>query len=163
MAARRSMRRTPQCFAITKERTTRTGGESPPGRGRCRRVALWPRALRAQAAPRVVIVGGGFAGASCARALRRSRCTSRHYAGRGATHLHRTTAQQRRARRHSRPATSNSATIRSPQPASVSLRDRHRRRCASSQRNALNRKHAAVRQAGDRPRHRTPLRRAARL
>jgi NADPH-dependent 2,4-dienoyl-CoA reductase/sulfur reductase-like enzyme len=31
---------------------------------------LWPRALRAQAAPRVVIVGGGFAGASCARALR---------------------------------------------------------------------------------------------
>ncbi len=33
-------------------------------------MALWPRALRAQAAPRVVIVGGGFAGASCARALR---------------------------------------------------------------------------------------------
>jgi len=32
--------------------------------------ALWPRALRAQAAPRVVIVGGGFAGAACARALR---------------------------------------------------------------------------------------------
>jgi sulfide dehydrogenase [flavocytochrome c] flavoprotein chain len=32
--------------------------------------ALWPRALPAQAAPRVVIVGGGFAGASCARALR---------------------------------------------------------------------------------------------
>jgi sulfide dehydrogenase [flavocytochrome c] flavoprotein subunit len=31
---------------------------------------LWPHALRAQAAPRVVIVGGGFAGASCARALR---------------------------------------------------------------------------------------------
>jgi len=31
---------------------------------------LWPRALRAQAEPRVVIVGGGFAGASCARALR---------------------------------------------------------------------------------------------
>ncbi len=31
---------------------------------------LWPRAIRAQAAPRIVIVGGGFAGASCARALR---------------------------------------------------------------------------------------------
>src|ERR1700685_814447 len=31
---------------------------------------LWPRALRAQAAPRVVIVGGGFAGGACARALR---------------------------------------------------------------------------------------------
>jgi sulfide dehydrogenase [flavocytochrome c] flavoprotein chain len=30
----------------------------------------WPRALRAQAAPRVVIVGGGFAGGACARALR---------------------------------------------------------------------------------------------
>ena len=32
--------------------------------------ALWPQTLRAQAAPRVVIVGGGFAGAACARALR---------------------------------------------------------------------------------------------
>jgi sulfide dehydrogenase [flavocytochrome c] flavoprotein chain len=32
--------------------------------------ALWPCALRAQAAPRVVIVGGGFAGGACARALR---------------------------------------------------------------------------------------------
>ncbi len=32
--------------------------------------AVWPRALRAQAAPRVVIIGGGFSGASCARALR---------------------------------------------------------------------------------------------
>jgi sulfide dehydrogenase [flavocytochrome c] flavoprotein chain len=31
---------------------------------------LWPRTLRAQAAPRIVIVGGGFAGAACARALR---------------------------------------------------------------------------------------------
>jgi sulfide dehydrogenase [flavocytochrome c] flavoprotein chain len=31
---------------------------------------LWPHALRAQAAPRVVVVGGGFAGASCARSLR---------------------------------------------------------------------------------------------
>ena len=33
-------------------------------------VGLWPRALRAQAAPHVVIVGGGFAGGGCARALR---------------------------------------------------------------------------------------------
>jgi sulfide dehydrogenase [flavocytochrome c] flavoprotein subunit len=32
--------------------------------------ALWPRPLRAQAASRIVIVGGGFAGAACARALR---------------------------------------------------------------------------------------------
>jgi sulfide dehydrogenase [flavocytochrome c] flavoprotein subunit len=32
--------------------------------------ALWPRALRAQAAARIVIVGGGFAGGACARALR---------------------------------------------------------------------------------------------
>jgi sulfide dehydrogenase [flavocytochrome c] flavoprotein chain len=31
---------------------------------------LWPHALRAQTSPRVVVVGGGFAGASCARALR---------------------------------------------------------------------------------------------
>ncbi len=33
-------------------------------------VALWPRPAGAQAAPRVVVLGGGFAGASCARALR---------------------------------------------------------------------------------------------
>ncbi len=33
-------------------------------------MALWPCALRAQAPPRVVVIGGGFAGASCARALR---------------------------------------------------------------------------------------------
>jgi sulfide dehydrogenase [flavocytochrome c] flavoprotein chain len=33
-------------------------------------VALWPHLAGAQAAPRVVILGGGFAGASCARALR---------------------------------------------------------------------------------------------
>jgi sulfide dehydrogenase [flavocytochrome c] flavoprotein chain len=34
--------------------------------------ALWPRAIRAQAAPRVIVIGGGFAGASCARALRQA-------------------------------------------------------------------------------------------
>jgi NADPH-dependent 2,4-dienoyl-CoA reductase/sulfur reductase-like enzyme len=33
-------------------------------------LALLPAPLRAQGAPRVVVVGGGFAGASCARALR---------------------------------------------------------------------------------------------
>jgi sulfide dehydrogenase [flavocytochrome c] flavoprotein subunit len=32
--------------------------------------ALWPRSSIAQSPPRVVIIGGGFAGASCARALR---------------------------------------------------------------------------------------------
>jgi sulfide dehydrogenase [flavocytochrome c] flavoprotein chain len=32
--------------------------------------AMWPRCLRAQTAQRVVIVGGGFAGGACARALR---------------------------------------------------------------------------------------------
>ena len=32
--------------------------------------ALWPLPSIAQAAPRIVVVGGGFAGASCARALR---------------------------------------------------------------------------------------------
>jgi sulfide dehydrogenase [flavocytochrome c] flavoprotein chain len=32
--------------------------------------AVWPRAVYAQATPRIVIIGGGFAGASCARALR---------------------------------------------------------------------------------------------
>ena len=33
-------------------------------------VALWPRRAATQTAPRVVVLGGGFAGASCARALR---------------------------------------------------------------------------------------------
>jgi sulfide dehydrogenase [flavocytochrome c] flavoprotein subunit len=33
-------------------------------------VALWPRPSAAQAAPHIVIIGGGFAGATCARALR---------------------------------------------------------------------------------------------
>lgn len=32
--------------------------------------AAWPHPVVAQTAPRIVIVGGGFAGASCARALR---------------------------------------------------------------------------------------------
>jgi NADPH-dependent 2,4-dienoyl-CoA reductase/sulfur reductase-like enzyme len=32
--------------------------------------AVWPRAVNAQATPRIVIIGGGFAGASCARTLR---------------------------------------------------------------------------------------------
>lgn len=35
-------------------------------------VAQWPLPAIAQAAPRIVVVGGGFAGASCARALRNS-------------------------------------------------------------------------------------------
>lgn len=35
-------------------------------------VALWPQRLLAQNRPRIVIIGGGFAGASCARALRKS-------------------------------------------------------------------------------------------
>ena len=35
-------------------------------------IALLPAPLRAQGAPRVVVVGGGFAGASCARALRQA-------------------------------------------------------------------------------------------
>ncbi len=55
---------------MTTERTTRTRRQILQGGGNAAAaVALWPRAVRAQAAPRVVIVGGGFAGASCARAL----------------------------------------------------------------------------------------------
>ena len=55
---------------MTTERTTRTRRQILQGGGNAAAaVALWPRAVRAQAAPRVVIIGGGFAGASCARAL----------------------------------------------------------------------------------------------
>jgi NADPH-dependent 2,4-dienoyl-CoA reductase/sulfur reductase-like enzyme len=52
------------------ERRAKTRRQVLGGAGSAAAAALWPRTLRAQAAPRVVIVGGGFAGASCARALR---------------------------------------------------------------------------------------------
>src|SRR5580704_14088176 len=55
---------------MTTERTTRTRRQILQGGGNAAAaMALWPRVVRAQAAPRVVIIGGGFAGASCARAL----------------------------------------------------------------------------------------------
>src|ERR1700734_2552520 len=53
---------------MTKQRTRR---QILKGAGSAIAAAtLWPHALRAQAAPRVVIVGGGCAGASCASAVR---------------------------------------------------------------------------------------------
>ena len=56
---------------MTTERTARTRRQLLQGTGQAAAAAaLWPRAVRAQAAPRVIIVGGGFAGANCARALR---------------------------------------------------------------------------------------------
>ena len=55
---------------MPKQRTAKTRREILRGAGSATAAALWPRALRAQAAPRIVIVGGGFAGAACARALR---------------------------------------------------------------------------------------------
>lgn len=55
---------------MTADRKAKTRRQVVAGAGSAAAAALWPRALRAQAAPRVVIVGGGFAGASCARALR---------------------------------------------------------------------------------------------
>src|SRR5581483_2587776 len=53
---------------MTKDRTRRHLLKAASGT--IAAAALWPRALRAQAAPRVVVIGGGYAGASCARALR---------------------------------------------------------------------------------------------
>jgi NADPH-dependent 2,4-dienoyl-CoA reductase/sulfur reductase-like enzyme len=55
---------------MTRQRTANTRREILRGAGCATAVAAWPRALRAQAAPRIVIVGGGFAGGACARALR---------------------------------------------------------------------------------------------
>jgi sulfide dehydrogenase [flavocytochrome c] flavoprotein chain len=52
------------------QRTAKSRRQILRSAGSAAAVALWPRALRAQAAPRVVVVGGGFAGASCARTLR---------------------------------------------------------------------------------------------
>src|ERR1700728_4802420 len=53
---------------MTKEQTRRQILKG--GGGTVAAATLWPHALRAQPSPRVVIVGGGFAGASCARMLR---------------------------------------------------------------------------------------------
>jgi len=56
---------------MTMARQAKTRRQILRGAGSAAAVAAaWPRTLRAQAPPRVVIVGGGFAGASCARALR---------------------------------------------------------------------------------------------
>ena len=57
---------------MTAKRTARTRRQVLRGTGSTAVAALWPRILRAQTAPRVVVVGGGFAGASCARALRQA-------------------------------------------------------------------------------------------
>ena len=48
-----------------------------------------PRVLAQPAAPQVVVVGGGFAGASCARALKRLDQNLQCHAGRGKPDLHR--------------------------------------------------------------------------
>jgi sulfide dehydrogenase [flavocytochrome c] flavoprotein chain len=58
---------------MTTKRTAKTRRQVLHGVASATAAAtLWPRAVRAQAAPRVVIVGGGFAGASCARAMRKA-------------------------------------------------------------------------------------------
>jgi len=53
---------------MTKDRTRRHLLKAASGSVAA--AALWPRVLRAQAAPRVIVIGGGYAGANCARALR---------------------------------------------------------------------------------------------
>ena len=56
---------------MTKQQTATTRRQILKGAGGVvAAAALWPRALRAQTAPRVIVIGGGYAGASCARALR---------------------------------------------------------------------------------------------
>ena len=56
---------------MATQRTVKTRRQVLHGAaGAAAAATLWPRALRAQAAPRIVIVGGGFAGGACARALR---------------------------------------------------------------------------------------------
>lgn len=56
---------------MARHRTATTRRQILHGAAGAAAAALsWPRALRAQAAPRVVVVGGGFAGGACARALR---------------------------------------------------------------------------------------------
>jgi len=57
---------------MTAKRTARTRRQVLRGGASTAVAALWPRAIRAQTAPRVVVIGGGFAGASFARALRRA-------------------------------------------------------------------------------------------
>jgi sulfide dehydrogenase [flavocytochrome c] flavoprotein chain len=56
---------------MAKQRTAQTRRQILRGAASAAAAAaLWPRPLRAQSPPRIVIVGGGFAGGACARALR---------------------------------------------------------------------------------------------
>ena len=90
-----------------------------------------------RAPPRVVVVGGGFAGASCARALSAARPAHRRDAGRGEPDVHRLPVQQRRASAACASSTrSSSATTRRRRRHHVAHRRRDR---ASTRRRARSR------------------------
>ena len=69
------------------------------GAGNGLRPSAFPLPAFAQAAARVVVIGGGFGGASCARALKADRSETAGHAGRAEQDLHRLPVQQRRHRR----------------------------------------------------------------
>ena len=120
---------------------------------------LMPRpAISQGAGGRVVVVGGGFAGATCARFHQTHRSSHRGDAGRGEPDLHSLPIQQRR---HRRPARSQGTAVRLRQ---ACRRAGHRQFHASRQRrrpgpcgDPHRRRATRLRPPGDGSRHRHPL------
>ena len=127
--------------------TRHSGDDEPPRVPEARRRGdrlrgLFPARLLAQgAAPRVVVVGGGFAGASCARALRQADPRIAVTLVEPNAHVHRLPVQQCRDRRSARArARSSSPTTASPPTASPSPA---RRRPPSTRRRGRSRSRTA--------------------
>ena len=95
-SARRKIERGPR---MTNARAGAFLGPAAAARGRAAAAAGDRAAARRG---RVVVVGGGFAGATCARFLQAARSTHRRDAGRAEPDLHRLSVQQRRDRRPAR-------------------------------------------------------------
>ena len=163
----RDMRHDPRQAATVMDRiaryltiASRPAGAAAAAISRCRRSLVAGR----QAA-RVVVIGGGFGGASCARALQQGRSAHRRDAGRGQPDLHRA----------ARSATPCIAGLRDLKHAAIRLRHdpragvdvalvgRDRRRSAGAHGDARRRRDARLRPAGAVARHRFPLGRAPRL
>ena len=112
---------------------------------------LAPAVVSAQGAAKVVVVGGGFAGAACARALAQARSQPRRHAGRGGQDLQRLPVQQLGDRRPAR-AGAAGIRLRRPRRGRRARGDRRgrRRRSGGAHRGARRRRHARLRPAGDR-------------
>ena len=112
---------------------------------------LAPAVVSAQGAAKVVVVGGGFAGAACARALRKLDPEPRRHAGRVGQDLQRLPVQQLGDRGPAR-AGAAGILLRLPRRARHQGGDRRRdrRRSGREDRDARRRRQARLGPAGDR-------------